>query len=87
MTYRLAITETARKDLRRLTDDSIVRRINPKLDALCENPRPHGAKKLEADVGWSVRVGDYRIVYEIDDKQKIVTIVRVRSRQSAYDRS
>jgi len=52
-----------------------------------QNPRPHGCTKLEgSEDEYRVRVGDYRILYVIDDKAKLVTVARVRHRREAYRR-
>ena len=82
--YRLLITASAEKDLRKLPA-SLFRRINDHLLALPVEPRPAGAVKLSgALVGWRVRVGDYRIVSQIDDETRSLTIVRVRHRRDVY---
>ena len=60
-------------------------RINRHILALSEDPRPAGAKKLKSRLeGWRVRLGQYRILYQIDDKAQIVTIARVRHRRELY---
>jgi mRNA interferase RelE/StbE len=59
-------------------------RLYVALRELVNNPRPPGCVKLEGSDGWRVRVGDYRIVYHVDDSQKIVRVVRVRHRREAY---
>jgi mRNA interferase RelE/StbE len=51
---------------------------------LRENPRPHGVKKLIGQDGWRVRVNDYRILYTINDKQRLVIIYRVKHRKESY---
>lgn len=82
--YTLLLKATAEKDLRKLPR-SILERIHPRLLALRMDPRPTGAIKLAGDLeGWRVRVGDYRIVYIIDDDARTVTIVRVRHRREVY---
>ena len=58
--------------------------INQRILNLQADPRPHGAKKLAGGLGWRVRVGDYRVVYAIDDESQLVTVVAVKPRQSAY---
>jgi mRNA interferase RelE/StbE len=55
-----------------------------KIGALRENPRPAGCKKLKDRQGWRVRFGDYRIIYKIDDTQKVVTIIEVGHRREIY---
>ncbi len=51
---------------------------------LSENPRPPGCAKLKDREGWRIRQGDYRVIYEIDDKQRQVTILDVLHRREAY---
>lgn len=82
--YTLLIKPSAERDLRRLPG-SIFQRINEKILALRDDPRPVGSRKLTGELeGWRVRVGDYRIIYQIDDKAQTVTIVRVKHRRDVY---
>lgn len=82
--YRLLIKRSAERDLRRLPRP-IFQRINRRLLALGEDPRPPGVRKLKGALeGWRLRVGDYRVVYLIDDTAQSVTIVRVRHRRDVY---
>jgi mRNA interferase RelE/StbE len=83
--YRLIIKSSAERDLRRLPH-SLFLRINQHILALSDEPRPSGARKLKgSQEGWRLRVGDYRVVYQINDKIKAVTIVRVRHRRDVYN--
>lgn len=60
-------------------------RIERAIEALAENPRPHGVKKLQGPQGlYRIRVGDYRVIYEIADRVLIVTVVRVGHRREVY---
>ena len=60
-------------------------RLFNRIEALALEPRPGGSKKLQgAQHLWRVRVGDYRVVYSIDDRQRVVDIVRVRHRRDVY---
>jgi len=55
------------------------------VNGLEENPRPHGVKAMAGHKGlFRIRVGDYRILYEIDDTARVVTVTRVRPRGAAY---
>lgn len=82
--YRLLIQPPAEKDWRKLPAD-LLQRIHARLLALQETPRPPGALKLAGDwEGWRLRVGDYRILYLIDDTAQTVTIARVRHRREVY---
>jgi mRNA interferase RelE/StbE len=59
-------------------------RIAEVLRNLADNPRPHGCKKLKTGMGWSVRVGDYRIIYLIDDSSRAVSVTWIGARGDAY---
>ena len=85
MNYRVALTTSAEKELRALPAQA-VRRIVTRLDALAAAPRPAGCKKLKGGVNeWRVRVGEYRIVYEIDDTARTVDVTRIAHRRDVYD--
>ncbi|MBI2866624.1 MAG: type II toxin-antitoxin system RelE/ParE family toxin [Chloroflexi bacterium] len=73
----------AQRQLHRL-QSSVVLGLARAIDALAENPRPQGVDKLEGVQFWRIRVGDYRVVYGIDDNARIVTVVRVAHRREAY---
>lgn len=60
------------------------RRILDTVASLGAEPRPHGVQKLAAEGGYRVRVGDYRIVYEIADAAQTVIITRIRHRRDVY---
>lgn len=82
--YTLHLTSSAEKDLRKLPRP-ILERLHAKILSLRADPRPHGAIRLSGDLeGWRVRVGDYRIIYQIDDAAQTVTITRVRHRREVY---
>lgn len=84
--YRVELTPAARRDLRSLPRE-VLRRIDPQISALAEEPRPPGARKLAgAEHLYRVRVGAYRIVYEVQDAVVVVTIVRVAHRRDVYRR-
>ena len=84
MAYRLEDTAAARRDLQELPRDILIR-IEARIQALTENPRPRGAERVQGTQGGlRVRVGDYRILYTVDDAQQVVTIGRVRHRRDVY---
>lgn len=62
------------------------RRIAPKIDALVDDPRPPGCEKLSGLGGYRIRVGDYRIVYEIEDATEIITVAAIGHRRDIYRR-
>ena len=82
---RVSLTTSAEKELQRLPAQTVAR-IVPRLEHLALTPRPPGCKKLKGgNKEWRVRVGDYRIVYEIDDKARTVDVTRIRHRRDVYD--
>jgi mRNA interferase RelE/StbE len=65
----------------------MVARVAPRLDNLASNPRPPGCKKLKGgDKEWRIRVGDYRVVYTIDDARLLVEVTRISHRREVYNR-
>ena len=81
--YTLKLIPRAQKDLDKLENvnfESILKAIN----SLRENSRPPGCKKLAANEGYRVRVGDYRIIYRIDDETKTIFIYKVKHRKDIY---
>jgi mRNA interferase RelE/StbE len=83
--YSILLTRPARKDLDRL-DRQILNRIVPEIDALALDPRPAGCLKVKGEQNlWRIRVGDYRIGYEIDDTAREVTVIRIGHRREFYD--
>ncbi len=82
--YTIFITSAARKDIRKISQP-IRSRIDNRIVELADNPRPAGVKKLvQQDELYRVRVGDYRIIYQINDAVRKVFIARVRHRREAY---
>jgi len=82
--YALLVGRSAERDLRRLSS-AVFERVNERILALREDPRPQGVRKLVGALeGWRIRVGDYRVLYRVDDDAQTVTIVRVRHRRDVY---
>ena len=82
--YSIGYTTSAQRELRKL-DSSVRRRVRAAIDALAEDPRPNGCKKISGfETLWRIRIGDYRVVYDVIDEQVIVTVVRVAHRREAY---
>jgi len=83
--YRVALSSSATRELERLPA-KLIYRIVPHLERLATNPRPNGCKKLSGgDREWRIRVGDYRIIHEIDDSARTVDVVRIRHRREVYN--
>lgn len=83
MTYAVTILRRAQRELEDLPPD-VFRRMATALRALGDNPRPPGCQKLTGRDGWRVRVGDYRVVYEIDDGMHTVLVLHVGHRRDVY---
>lgn len=83
--YQIVIKPSARKELRKLPVH-IATSIARKIDNLAKNPQPEGCKKLvnNKEELWRVRMGDYRILYAIDDTVRIVDIQHVGNRRDIY---
>lgn len=82
--YELYIERSAERDLKKLSAEDF-RRIITHIKTLAENPKSSGCRKLSGSKNeWRQRVGSHRVIYEIDDKAKIVRIMRVRHRREAY---
>jgi len=83
--YSLETTSAADKDLAALPRDVLLR-VDAALLALADQPRPHGVVKLKGTKAdrWRVRVGDYRVLFAIDDRRKTVEVARVLHRREAY---
>ena len=79
MNYQVVLRRAAQKQLDRLSgrDYQVIGRV---ISALEQEPRPLGVKKLAESGLWRLRVGRYRIVYAIDDRESLVTVVRVAKR-------
>lgn len=83
--YRIALSASAEKELQGLPSKMIAR-IMSRLEHLASTPRPPGCRKLKGgDKEWRIRVGDYRIVYEIDDAARTVDVTRIAHRREVYE--
>jgi mRNA interferase RelE/StbE len=82
--YRVTLKSSAEKEFFRLPDPVTVR-IFPRIKALTTNPRPQGCKKLRGGTDeWRIRVGDYRVIYVINDEEKTVKVTRIAHRREVY---
>jgi mRNA interferase RelE/StbE len=83
--YQIKFSRSARKELEAL-DAALVNRIFPRIEALRNEPRPSGCRKLVGSENtWRIRVGDYRVLYSLDDKSNTIDIIAVRHRSKAYE--
>jgi mRNA interferase RelE/StbE len=82
--YRVVFARSARRELERL-EGIIARRIISRVEALATDPRPPGCVKLQGSANlWRIRVGNYRVVYAIDENARVLDIRVVRHRSDAY---
>lgn len=84
MSYTVEISKRASKQLKKLSPE-VQERIQIKIDALALEPRPDGVKKLKGrENGYRIRVGDYRILYDVYDDVLLITVVEIGHRSSVY---
>ena len=83
MSYALAIFPSAQRELGALPSE-LSRRLRDAIVELAQDPRPSACRKLTGREGWRLRVGDYRILYDIDDSRQTVTIVHIGHRRDVY---
>jgi len=82
--YEITFAKSARKELERLSEPLLTRIIG-RIERLGGNSRPVGCKKLVgAEDLWRIRIGDYRVVYSVDDARRLIDISAVRHRSDAY---
>ena len=81
--YSLLILPRAQKELAKLPA-SEYERVRDAIRSLAEAPRPPGSLKLSGREGWRIRVGDYRVLYDVDDKNQTVTVEHVGHQRDDY---
>jgi mRNA interferase RelE/StbE len=86
VSYRVEFRAAAARQVKKLPKPARDRVLDA-IEDLGEDPRPHGAKKLVGErTAWRIRVGDYRVIYDVLDAELIVTVVRAAHRREVYDR-
>jgi mRNA interferase RelE/StbE len=84
VTYSIDFEPAALRQFKRLNRD-VQARLTPKIRTLAENPRPRDAKKLQGyENTYRIRVGDYRVIYEVHDNILLVLVVKVGPRRDIY---
>ncbi len=82
--YEVFLERAAERDLKRISVRQF-HRIISEIKSLSTEARPRGCRKISgSENDWRIRIGDYRVVYEIDDKEKVVRIMRVKHRRDVY---
>ncbi len=83
--YQVEVRESAAKEIRSLPSD-VKQRVMKSISALSTAPRPRGSLKLKGSGSlYRIRVGVYRVVYDIDDASHLIGVTRVRHRREVYD--
>ena len=83
MNYSLFILPRAQKEMAQL-DAGAFSRVRDATRELANDPRPRGCLKLTGLDGWRLRVGEFRVIYEIDDEHRLVTVLNVGHRRDVY---
>ncbi len=83
MSYTLVIGRQAQRALARIGEPDYSR-ITAAIQTLMTTPRPHGCKKLQDRDAWRIRIGQYRVIYQVNDTALIVTVVDVGHRRDVY---
>ncbi|MFT4305482.1 MAG: type II toxin-antitoxin system RelE/ParE family toxin [Microbacterium sp.] len=86
MSYRVEFTTAAARQVKKLPRPARDRVLEA-ITNLQDDPRPHGAKKLVGEQSaWRIRIGDYRVIYDVLDDELIVTVVGAGHRREVYNR-
>lgn len=81
--YKIYIKPSAAKELKKIPK-KVLQKIVSRIKGLSKNPRPFGCEKLSDEERYRIRQGNYRIVYAIEDKELIVSVVKVSHRSNDY---
>jgi mRNA interferase RelE/StbE len=82
--YTVVLTKKSKKQLDKL-DDLVAESIFVAIELLAENPRPFGYKKLKGREAYRIRVGNYRIIYEIFDEELLIDVITIGHRKDIYE--
>lgn len=82
--YQVIFSRSAQKEFDDLPTE-VIGRISPKIEALAVEPRPDGCKKLRGQLStWRIKVGDYRVIYKVNDDNRVIEVIMVCHRSQAY---
>lgn len=84
MSYRIELKPVARRAMARLPLE-VRQRLGKAIDGLKLDPRPPGCKRMKGQASFRIRVGDYRVVYDVEDSVLRVLVVKVGHRKDVYD--
>jgi mRNA interferase RelE/StbE len=86
MTWEVVFSDASKKFLKKLRDATLLDRLIAATEKLSTDPRPHGCRKLAGTLNrYRIRVGDYRIIYRVDDGQVTVLVLLIGHRSKVYD--
>ena len=82
--YAAEVKPSARRELEALPDN-VLARVVRRMESLSQNPKPAGCKKLKGYKDqWRIRIGDWRVLYMVDDTAKLVSVTRIAHRREVY---
>lgn len=84
MAYVVRFTRQAIKELEKI-HDPVYSRITAAISSLADNPRPSGCKKLKGRDGYRIRVGNYRVIYEVFDTELLIDVIAIGHRKEVYE--
>lgn len=83
--YKVNISKRAEKDLDRIRDRALLRRLIERIEALGVEPRPAGVRKIMgSEMDYRIRIGDYRVIYQIDDASREILVCGAGHRKDIY---
>lgn len=82
--YKVELKPSAEKELNKL-EPNYIKRILEKIKDLAESPQSSNSRKLKKMSGYRIRVGSYRIIYDIDFNERLISIFRIRHRKDVYE--
>lgn len=86
--YKIVFKNSVKKDFKRISNKREIERILDAIQSLGHAPRPVGVIKLkvQGEPYWRIRIGDYRVIYEIRDSEKVISILAVGHRKDIYQK-
>ncbi len=82
--YQLNLLEGPKKLLGKIKDKKLLLRLVKAIESLKHNPFPQNSKKLKGNVGYRLRIGDYRILYELENSRLIIIVIKIGHRSEVY---
>jgi mRNA interferase RelE/StbE len=83
MTYEVEFAKSAQKEMRKLTPATATR-VAAAIGQLCHSPRKGSVRPMVGSTSWRLRVGDYRVIYDIHDKKLVILVIKIKHRREVY---